>query len=336
MAEEDPRIRARLVMEERRRDDVYPADALAAIARAARFDQPPITAEQLSREPDALRDVDVLLTGWGAPVIDAELLARAPRLRAVLHAAGSVKHIVTDASWDRGIEVVSAAAANAEPVAELTAAQIVLAARGVAASRRLYRERRNLSAAHAAHGATGRTVGLWALGEIGRRVAERLRGSALTVLAHDPFADADQAASLGVTLVTLEELFERSDVVSLHAPLLPETTGRIGRALLERMPQGAVLINTARGGLIDEHALVDVLRRRPDLTAQLDVTVVEPPAADSELWELANIELTPHVAGSMGDDRGAMGRLVADELGRLAQGLPLQHRVGRDQLARMA
>lgn len=91
-------------MEERRRDDVYPADALAAIARAARFDQPPITAEQLSREPDALRDVDVLLTGWGAPVIDAELLARAPRLKAVLHAAGSVKHIVTDASWDRGID----------------------------------------------------------------------------------------------------------------------------------------------------------------------------------------------------------------------------------------
>ena len=118
--------------------------------------------------------------------------------------------------------------------------------------------------------------------------------------------------------------------------MLSATSTKGATALLERMPQGAVLINTARGGLIDEQELVDVLRRRPDLTAQLDVTVVEPPAADSELWELANIELTPHVAGSMGDDRGAMGRLVADELGRLAQGLPLQHRVGRDQLARMA
>ena len=112
------------------------------------------------------------------------------------------------------------------------------------------------------------------------------------------------------------------------------------RVVRPRQPQAAVLehaaVLDAKTGFGAVDLAVDVLRRRPDLTAQLDVTVVEPPAADSELWELANIELTPHVAGSMGDDRGAMGRLVADELGRLAQGLPLQHRVGRDQLARMA
>ncbi|MFE6996223.1 hydroxyacid dehydrogenase [Microbacterium sp. NPDC057659] len=330
------RIRVRLVMEEDRRGEVYPPDVLAAIDRIADSTLPPLTAEQLAQDPRALEDVDVLLTGWGAPVLDAALLARAPRLRALLHAAGSVKHIVTDESWDRGIVVVSAAAANAEPVAEMTAAQIILSARGVPASRRAYRARRDLDARDAAYGASGRTVGLLALGEIGRRVAARLRGTALTLLAHDPYADPAQAAGLGLELMGLEELFERSDVVSLHAPLLPATTGMIGRELIERMPHGATLINTARGGLVDEDGLVTALRGRPDLTALLDVTVQEPPAPDSPLWDLPNVELTPHVAGSMGGDRAAMGWLVADELERLAQGVPLQHDVPRARIDLLA
>ena len=336
MVDMDKRTRVRLVMEEQRRDDVYPAEVLAGIDRIADLVRPFLTADQLDADPVALRDVDVLLTGWGAPAVDAALLARAPRLRAVLHAAGSVKHIVTDDAWERGIAVVSAAAANAEPVAEMTAAQIVLAARGVPASRRRYRSERSLAAKNAASGARGRVVGLVALGGIGRRVAERLRESAVTVIAADPFADADEAAALGVQLVTLESLFERADVVSLHAPLLPATVGMIGRDLIERMPEGATLINTARGGLIAEDELVDVLRRRPDLTALLDVTAEEPPAADSPLWDLANAELTPHIAGAMGKDRAAMGRLVAEELERLIDGLPLRHAIDRNALGRMA
>lgn len=336
MIDSHPRIQVRIVMEEGRRGDVYPSDVIESIRRIADLAHPSLTAAQLSDDPDALRTCDVLLTGWGAPVIDDHLLARAPRLRAILHAAGSVKNIVTEATWERDIAVVSAAAANAEPVAEITAAQIVLAARGVPASRRAYRDVRSLSAAKAARGATGQVVGLLALGEIGQRVAERLGGSSLTLLAHDPFADAAEASKLGVELVSLEDLFERSDVTSLHAPLLPATTGMINRGLLERMPYGATLINTARGGLIDEEALVEVLRGRSDLTALLDVTVEEPPTADSALWTLENIELTPHVAGSMGTDRSAMGRLVASELARIAEGRPLQHRVTREAFNRLA
>ena len=336
MVDRDEKLRVRLVMEERRRGDVYPADVLAEIDRIADLERPFLTAQELAADPDALRDTDVLLTGWGAPVIDAGLLAGAPRLQAVMHGAGSVKHLVTDDFWARGLSIVSAAAANAEPVAEMTAAQIVLAARGVPASRRRYRSERSLTAAGAASGARGSVVGLVALGEIGRRVAERLRGTGLTLLAADPFADAGAATELGVSLVSLEELFDRADVVSLHAPLLPATEGMIGVALLERMPEGATIINTARGGLIAEDDLIAVLRRRTDLTALLDVTAHEPPAPDSPLWELENVELTPHVAGSMGADRGAMGQLVAEELGRLAAGLPLQHAIERRALERMA
>lgn len=336
MVDEDVRIKVRLVMEERRRSDVYPADVLADIDRIADLTRPFLTAQELAADPGALRDTEVLLTGWGAPMVDAALLEAAPRLRAVLHAAGSVKHIVTDAAWERGITVVSAAAANAEPVAEMTAAQIVLAARGVPAARRRYRSERVRSAAAAASGTRGTVVGLVALGEIGRRVAERLRGTGVRMLAADPFASASAVAELGVELVPLEDLFRRSRVVSLHAPLLPSTEGMIGSALLELMPEGATLVNTARGGLIDEEGLVEVLSRRPDLTALLDVTVHEPPVAESPLWTLDNVELTPHVAGSMGADRGAMGRLVADELGRLIQGAPLRHRIEQEALARMA
>ncbi|WP_341941259.1 hydroxyacid dehydrogenase [Microbacterium sp. LWH10-1.2] len=331
------RMRARLVMEERRRDDVYPAEVLAGIDRTVDLVRPFLTAEELAADPEALRDVDVLLTGWGAPVIDAPLLERAPRLTAVLHAAGSVKHIVTDAAWARGITVVSAAAANAEPVAEMTAAQIVLAARGVPAARRAYRELRSKdAAAQFASGTRSSVVGLVALGAIGRRVAERLQGTGVCLLAADPYASPAAAAELGIELVSIEELFSRSEVVSLHAPLLPATTGMIGAALLERMPQGATLVNTARGGLIDEAALVSVLSRRTDLTALLDVTVDEPPAPDSPLWELENVELTPHVAGSMGADRGAMGELVGEELERLVAGEPLLHAIDESALARMA
>ncbi|MFF5624182.1 hydroxyacid dehydrogenase [Microbacterium sp. NPDC012755] len=331
------RMRARLVMEERRRDDVYPAEVLAGIDRTVDLVRPFLTAEELAADPEALRDVDVLLTGWGAPVIDTPLLERAPRLTAVLHAAGSVKHIVTDSAWARGITVVSAAAANAEPVAEMTAAQIVLAARGVPAARRAYRELRSKdAAAQFASGTRSSVVGLVALGAIGRRVAERLQGAGVRLLAADPYASPAAAAELGIELVSIEELFSRSEVVSLHAPLLPATTGMIGAALLARMPQGATLVNTARGGLIDEAALVTVLSRRTDLTALLDVTVDEPPAPDSPLWELENVELTPHVAGSMGADRGAMGELVGEELERLVAGEPLLHAIDESALARMA
>lgn len=336
MVDEDVRIKVRLVMEERRRSEVYPAEVLDAIDRIADLARPFHTAQELAEDPAVLHDTEVLLTGWGAPVIDAALVEQAPRLRAVLHAAGSVKHIITDAAWERGITVVSAAAANAEPVAEMTAAQIVLAARGVPASRRRYRAERMLSASAAASGTRGSVVGLVALGEIGRRVAERLRDTGVHMLAADPFASASAAAELGVELVPLEELFTRSRVVSLHAPLLPSTQGMIGASLLERLPAGATLVNTARGGLIDEAGLADVLSRRPDLTALLDVTTTEPPAADSPLWTLENVELTPHVAGSMGTDRAAMGQLVAEELGRLVGGAPLHHRVEQEALARMA
>lgn len=330
------RLRAALVMESRRRDDVYPEAVLARIDALVDLRRPILTREELTADPAVLRDVEVLLTGWGAPDLDAALLAAAPRLRLVLHAAGSVKHIAGEAFWRAGIPIVSAAAANAEPVAEFAFAQILLGLRRTALAARTFHDERRVAAARVASGVAGSTVGLVALGEIGRRVAAMLRTTSTTVIAYDPFADRSEADAAGIELTSLREVFEKSDVVSLHAPLVPATEHMIDAELLERMRYGATIVNTARGGIIDGPALVRTLTSRADLTAVLDVTSPEPLPADSPLYTLRNVVLTPHIAGATGADRSAMGRLVAEELARFITGEPLRHRVDPAAIDRLA
>ncbi|MCQ4205590.1 hydroxyacid dehydrogenase [Streptomyces longispororuber] len=327
---------ALLVMEKERREDVYPPEVLAGIGRLVTWQAPPRTREELAAAPDVLRDVDVLLTGWGAPVLDAALLERAPRLRAVFVAAGSVRHLTTPAFWARGIPIVSAAAANAVPVAEFTLAQVLLGlkqahriARDVASDRRFPRDPE-------VPGAYRARVGLWGLGHIGRLVAGHLARFDLEVVATDPAASPETARQAGVRLADLDELFATCQVVSLHAPQLPATEGAIGARLLDSLRPGATLINTARGALIDEPAAVRVLRARPDLTAVLDVTHPEPPAPDSPLFTLPNVVLTPHIAGALGTERHRLGQLVLDELRRFTLAEPLRHALDPARAASLA
>ncbi|GAA3487420.1 hydroxyacid dehydrogenase [Streptomyces cremeus] len=327
---------ALLVMEEERRADVYPPEALAGIGRLVHWQGPPRTREQLAADPSVLDGVEILLTGWGAPVLDAGLLGHAPALRAVLVAAGSVRHLTTPAFWERGIPIVSAAAANAVPVAEFTLAHVLLGlkqvhrvARDTASSRAFPRD-------VAVPGAYRSRVGLLGLGHIGRLVAAHLARFDVDVLATDPLATPESARRAGVRLVGVEELFATCHVVSLHAPLLPETRGTVGERLLGSLGPGATLINTARGALVDEAAAVRVLRDRPDLTAVLDVTHPEPPDHDSPLFDLPNVVLTPHIGGAVGAERNRLGLLVRDELDRFVRGLPLQHAIDPGHAASLA
>jgi phosphoglycerate dehydrogenase-like enzyme len=185
-------------------------------------------------------------------------------------------------------------------------------------------------------GAYHSTVGLVSMGAIGRRVAQMLQGFDIRVIAYDPHLSAEMARDLNIESVGLEELFRRADVVSLHIPWLPETEKMIHRGLLSLLKPHATLINTARGAVIDEADLVSVWTERPDLTALLDVTYPEPPPEDSPLWTLPNIQLTPHVAGSMQSEWGRMGEFMIDECLRLLGGEPLHHEVRPEMLARMA
>lgn len=319
--------------------DIYGEENLQAIAPAGRLLAAPCTAPQIqSAPPPWLGDVEVLFTGWEAPRLDAELLARMPRLRAVFYGAGSIRPIVSEAFWDRRIVVSSAAALNAQPVVEFTLGAILLSFKRAWHHARLVRDERSYQVMRTLPIPTGwgATIGLVSLGLIGRRVAEQLRSYDVRVLAYDPQLTAAQAVELGVESVSLAEVFERSDIVSLHTPLLPETTGLIDAALLGRLRPGATLINTARGGLIREDDLIATLRLRTDVQAILDVTDPEPPVRESALYDLPNVFLTPHIAGSIGVECRRMGRAMVEEFHRYARGEPLRHAVTREQAARMA
>ncbi|MEU8673907.1 hydroxyacid dehydrogenase [Streptomyces sp. NPDC048560] len=286
----------------------------------------------------ALAGADVLLTCWGATPLTADILAAAPRLRAVVHAAGSVKHHITDACWERGIAVTSAADANALPVAEFTLAAILFANKRVLHAAQRFRA---LRADHdwlgdmEASGNYRRTVGVIGASRIGRRVMELLRPFDLDVMLYDPYVSPAEAAALGVRPATLSELCAGSAVVSVHAPQLPETRHLVGAAQLALMPAGATLINTARGSLIDEDALIRELESGR-LHAVLDVTEPEVPVADSPLYDLPNVLLTPHIAGSLGNELHRMADQALDELERFAGGRPFADPVTAEALNRSA
>ncbi|CAL9342406.1 Formate dehydrogenase, mitochondrial [Streptomyces sp. enrichment culture] len=290
------------------------------------------------RAREVLADVDLLVTGWGCPPLDAEVLRAAPRLRAVVHTAGSVRGHVTDACWERGVEVSSAAAANAVPVAEYTLGMILLTGKRALEQARAYRAARRRDDWLRTPRTVGnhrRTVGILSASLIGRRVIELLRPHDLEVLLHDPYVSDADAAELGVERVGLADLFARCDTVSVHTPLLPETRGLVSRDLIDAMPDDAVLINTSRGPVVDQDALTDAVRAGR-VRAVLDVTDPEPLPPDHPLWDCENALITPHLAGSVGNEWRRLADLALAETARWASGEGFLHPVRRERLAFLA
>jgi phosphoglycerate dehydrogenase-like enzyme len=298
----------------------------------------PVTPEDQTPIYPAMTDAEVAITGWGTPVVDEHMLAGAPKLKLLAHSAGSVKHVARECVYDHKIRVTTAAAANAVPVAEFTVAMMVSLLKqvpwiGPAYSRgdeeevnqrkRVVRELSDIQ------------VGLVGASRIGRLVVHLLRSfSNITVKMFDPFLSDGGAAELGVIKASLEEVCQ-CEVISVHAPQLPETRHMINAKMLALMPDHAVFINTSRGSLVDETALLVELHKRP-LYAALDVTDPEPPASDSPLRSAPNLVLTPHIAGAMHQARQEMGKLAIDETLRFLRNEPLQHEVTRAMLATQA
>jgi phosphoglycerate dehydrogenase-like enzyme len=171
---------------------------------------------------------------------------------------------------------------------------------------------------------------------IGRAMCQLLKHFDMHVLAYDPFFPAAQAASLGIEMVALDEIFRRSDVVSLHTPWLKETEGMIAGRHFDLMKPGAAFINTSRGAVVNEPEMIAVLQRRPDLFAVLDVTWPEPPVPGSPLYTLDNVVLTPHIAGSMNGECRRMGRYMVEEARRYLNGEPLLYGIDRKRAATLA
>lgn len=285
-----------------------------------------------------LAETEVLITGWFAPCVSADVLDRMPSLRAILHAGGSVKSIVSESVWDRGILVTTAADANAVPVAEYTLAMILAAGKRVFPLSREYARRQSgidLTREYPAIGAHRATVGIIGASRIGRKVIQLLRPFSYEVLVSDPFLSDVEAGELGVQSVPLAELLARSSIVSLHAPDLESTRGMLGAAEFASMPDGATFINTARQALVDQDALIAELRTGR-LDAVLDVTEPDPLFPGHPLFGLPNVLLTPHIAGSRGTELLLLGESVLGEVERVVAGAPPRHPVLASSLATMA
>jgi phosphoglycerate dehydrogenase-like enzyme len=308
------RIPALLTLDEVWRPKLFDQSALTRLSAVLDVAEAPISPAELER-------VEVLITGWGSPFLSDSELDAMPQLRAIFHAAGTLRDIVAPSAWDRGLLVTSAADANAIPVAEYTIAMILLAGKRIDHAVRSFRGSLDLEGARARSGGNFRTkIGIVGASRIGRRVIEHLEAFDVEVLVSDP--TLEEAWTSGTaTLVDLDRLLESSDIVTLHAPLLPQTRGMIGERELRLMRPGSTLINTARGGLVDHTALAEAVAAR-GLHAVLDVTDPEPLPLDHPLRQLDAVILTPHIAGAAGGEVRRLGESVVEEVERFAAGRP--------------
>lgn len=300
----------------------------------------PATSWEQARADGWLGSVEVLVTGWGAPRVDEAVLADAPALRAVVHAAGSVKELLAPAVWERGVVVATAAEANSVPVAEFTLAVVLLSLKrawlaSARACGRLDGPVPTQARGPEAVGAYGRTVGVVGASRIGRRVLGLLQPFDVDVLLHDPYVGPDEARALGAEPVDLDTLVARSDVVTVHAPAVPATRHLLDARRLALLPDGATLVNTARGALVDHDALTrEVLAGR--LHAVLDVTEPEPLPAGHPLLSAPNAFVTPHVAGALGTELRRLGAWAVAEVERYVAGRPFAAPVALADLDRIA
>lgn len=294
------------------------------IERIGRFGELVINQEMANpascKVRDMIKDCDIAITSWGCPLIDSYVLETAQNLKLVAHAAGTVKPIVTEELYNRGIRVTCAAIPLGKGVAETTLGLIITSLKDIF----------NLSKSTAeGYWNEGKkqvtevydvTIGLVGGGAVGRHLMKLLSNFEVKVLLFDPFVDEETAGAYGVKKVTFEELLSESDVVSLHAPSIDSTYHMMDARAFSLMKKDAILINTARGSLVDEDALYVHMKNGNLKYACIDVTDPEPPAADNPLRKLPNVIMTPHIAGLSNNGRKRIGKHIADEIERYMSG----------------
>jgi len=310
-------------------------DTLASFADIVHATERPASKAELTA---LLAAADGCITSWGVHKLDDEVVAAAPRLSAMAHMGSSVKRFISDAVWGRGISVTSAGVTLARDVAETTLGLMIVGRKNIWPLGQDVRDGGwRDSPAWEQYGArelTRSTVGLLGASNVGRHVIGLLKPFEVDVLVSDPYLDDVEAAALGVKSVELEVMLARSDVVSLHCPSNDATHHILDAAALAVMKDDALLVNTARGELIDELALCTELTKGR-FFAFLDVSDPEPPPPDSPLRSLPNVVLTPHIAGCI-DNCHRMGELAVEELRRHFAGEEPVYCITEDMLDRIA
>ncbi|GAA4316942.1 phosphoglycerate dehydrogenase [Klenkia terrae] len=254
-----------------------------------------------------------------ATTIDAEALAAAPHLKVVARAGIGLDNVDVPAATARGVMVVNAPTSNIVSAAEHAIALLLAAARHIPAADASLREGTWKRSKFSGVEVTEKTVGVVGLGRIGVLVAQRLAAFGVTLIAYDPYIQPGRAAQLGVRLVSLEELLRESDFITIHLPKTPETLGMIGAEQLAMTKKGVIIVNAARGGLVEEAALADALRSGQVGAAGIDVYAKEP-CTDSPLFALPNVVVTPHLGASTTEAQDKAGTAVARSVRLALQG----------------
>lgn len=257
----------------------------------------------------AVPDADALLVR-SATTVDAEVIAAAPKLKIVARAGVGLDNVDVDAATARGVLVVNAPTSNIHSAAEHALALLLAAARQITAADATLRDHTWKRSSFSGTEIFGKTVGVVGLGRIGQLVAQRLAAFGAHITAYDPYVSQARAAQLGIELLTLDELLGRADFISVHLPKTKETANLIGKEALAKTKPGVIIVNAARGGLIDEQALADAVISGHVRGAGLDVFSTEP-CTDSPLFELPQVVVTPHLGASTAEAQDRAGTDVA-------------------------
>ena len=280
--------------------DVISPEGVEVLAREDGIEVDDFAGEPRASLMRALPGAAALIVRSGTTV-DAELLDAAEDLQVVGRAGVGVDNIDLEEATRRGIAVLNAPGGNTLSTAELAFGLLLAAARHIPAAERSLREGRWDRKSFRGVQLHGRRLGVVGAGRIGSEVVARAKAFGMEVVVHDPYVPRERAEDLGVELVDLDVLLERADAVTLHAPLTDDTRGMIGAAELDRMRDGALLVNAARGGLVVEEALAEALAEGRLAGAALDVYGEEPPPEDHPLREAPNLVMTPHLGAATGE-----------------------------------
>ncbi len=285
-----------------------------------------------------ISDADIIITSWGTAALDAQVMAKAAKLRLLTHAAGSVKPVVSPELWKANVKVTSAAAAIACGVAEFCLGLLLTASKrafwGAIGTRQGYWAE-PLKVYGGAFEIYQQKVGIIGASHVGKHLIRLLKNFTCDIVLFDPYCSSKDAEALGVTKVdTLEELFSSCVAISLNAPSTEETRGMLRGKHFSLLRDGGLFINTARSAIINEPEFIEELRKGR-FVACLDVTDPEPCPLDHPYRRLPNVILTPHEAGVIAQNKLRIGTFVADEITDFIQNKPLHFPVTEEMLARI-
>ena len=319
-----------------RLDEVYAQGRRKAIA--ADFDLYPSVITEDNFADNDLSEIEVIFTTWGMPQMSAEQVAQMPKLKLLMHAAGSTKNFAQP-FLEADVRVVSAAESNSVPVAEFCLAQIILASKGYFQNIKETKEIRNndhFGGAYKGRGAYGEKIGFISVGKITKNTMDLLRPFNFKNIAVSRSLSEADCEAYNVTKVDMDEAFEQAYIISNHLPDRDDNKGVINYDLLSKMRHGATFINTGRGAQVNEEDLIRVMKERPDLCALLDVSHPEPALPNSELYDLPNVHLSSHLAGSINDEYVRMADFVISQVKNWQAGDSIQGEVKLEELAFLA